>query len=273
MGEPDAHILRPIDSEWLADRKRRLLDVADADLRRRRSFFCSLELATNELLTPFLSTLSSEGRALRNVYVRSTIAHLLGRLRGRVELARAGSDTRASGLRTPRIEVLAEVSRIQIETFREHFTSADGSLELLEIEMAFIAFANGDLRLGPNGTLPGRGAADPHMTMDGEPSGDFFFLFAEFAFCAIEAGVDATVWRSILPALVVAQEVMIRAYAPPQGQRLLGQYSSVHFDRNFEHRMTRREIEQLRERYRGLDTAALEVQANRNAAAAYCDML
>lgn len=273
MDASSAHILSPIDSHWIADRVRRLLGVADDDLRRRRAFFCSLEMSTNELLTPFLTTLSAEQRALRTVYVRSTIAHLLSRLRRRLAAPRPESGAREVAPREVRIEALAELSRIQVENLRTHFTKAAGSLDSLAIELAFVAFANGELRLGPNGSSPGRGPADPHMTLDAEPSGDFFFLFAEFAFCAIEADLDPSVWRPLLPALVATQEIMIRAYAPPRGQRRMGQYSSVHFDRNFEVRMTAREIEQLFERYRGLDYAALDTQASRNAVAAYCDML
>ncbi|MEM7235315.1 MAG: hypothetical protein AAF517_24275, partial [Planctomycetota bacterium] len=96
----------------------------------------------------------------------------------------------------------------------------------------------------------------------GEPNGAQFFCFAEFAFLAIEHGLEE--WRQLLPVLVRAQRVFLWAYRQPRA-RLFKNYSSAGAP---VYRMGKEHIAALRVEY--VD-ANLALEAGRNAAEAFAE--
>jgi hypothetical protein len=96
----------------------------------------------------------------------------------------------------------------QIKLFTKHFTTKQGKLDQDCIQTCFVKFANGELR-GLARPLPDGKA--------GEPDGSYFFLFAEFAFLAIEMGHDKASWQDIARTQVKAEEVFNEVYLPAPG--------------------------------------------------------
>ncbi|GAB4186209.1 MAG: hypothetical protein Tsb002_10450 [Wenzhouxiangellaceae bacterium] len=97
----------------------------------------------------------------------------------------------------------------QKKLFEDHFKKPDGNIDVECVQICFNAFANGELR--------DPGTADGAATRPGEPDGDFFFLFAEYALLAIECNSNKDFWNSVLPSLVKAQEIFIEVYPPIAG--------------------------------------------------------
>jgi len=96
------------------------------------------------------------------------------------------------------------LSKLQLDLFREYFPGAQGGINFAALRTCFERFANGELR-GPHSTLP-KGI--------GEPDGEGFFLFAEFAVMCIESLIDANEWRKALSSLVMSQEIFMHIYHP-----------------------------------------------------------
>ena len=51
----------------------------------------------------------------------------------------------------------------------------------------------------------------------GEPRGDFYFLFAEFAFACVDSGIKKDEWEPLLRTFVKTQEIFIHVYRPAPG--------------------------------------------------------
>ncbi|MCA8959165.1 MAG: hypothetical protein KDC38_01580 [Planctomycetes bacterium] len=78
-----------------------------------------------------------------------------------------------------------------------------GEVEIDDIELALIRFANGELAMQDRGLDPG----------DGEPSrGSEFFLFPELAFFLIECDVRPELWRRLLRTLICGCWIFARRY-------------------------------------------------------------
>lgn len=56
---------------------------------------------------------------------------------------------------------------------------------------------------------------------NGGPNGAFVMLFAEFALAAVERGIDAEFWCSLLPATLSAAEHYVECYGRREGDRLI----------------------------------------------------
>jgi hypothetical protein len=102
-------------------------------------------------------------------------------------------------------EDVGMLSRLQLPLFFRHFSDGRGGIDFEKVQCCFEKFANGELR-------------DPNNPGAGEPNGDFFFLFAEFALAAMEFGYDRDIWAKLLRTFVKCQEIYISAYPPAAGQ-------------------------------------------------------
>lgn len=161
---------------------------------------------------------------------------------------------------------VAYLSALQLEVLDAHY----GVSERESIRLAFEAFAAGDLFLR---TLPTVGNArdtiDTRLS-NGGPNSVLLYLFAEFAFIAIELGVDAERWRRIFPALVASQDVFPHAYGQITDGAIEAIDSSQYQPESALNLMTgaRRVAPRIRERIRrkyvgmGLDDLNLAATAN-----------
>ena len=98
------------------------------------------------------------------------------------------------------------LSKMQLDLFKEFFPNGAGGISLDPFQGAFEQFANGQLR-------PPGGSPD-HI---GEPRGDFYFLFAEFAFACVDSGIKKDEWEPLLRTFVKTQEIFIHVYRPAPG--------------------------------------------------------
>lgn len=96
---------------------------------------------------------------------------------------------------------IAYLSALQLDVLNDHF----GDRGLDEIADCYARFACGELYLS---TLSGVIDSDnPPRVSNGAPNSALAFCFAEFAFLAIEMGIDAKQWKRLLPTLVAVQEI------------------------------------------------------------------
>lgn len=128
------------------------------------------------------------------------------RARRAAEFARAlGPQTAVTAARNLALHTaVVALSKLQLELFREYFPGAQGGINFAALKTCFERFANGELR-GPHPALP-KGI--------GEPDGEGFFLFAEFAVMCVESLIDANDWRKALSSLVMTQEIFMHIYHP-----------------------------------------------------------
>ncbi|HEX8831413.1 MAG TPA: hypothetical protein VF705_09625, partial [Longimicrobium sp.] len=125
---------------------------------------------------------------------------------------------------------------------------------------AFTRFANGDLRVVGAGK----------EAWNGEPNSAQLFCFAEFAFMAIEQGVDTDAWRLILPSQVAMQPIFMRVYQPPgQAKLRFEAYVPENFAR--ERQLGPAEMSDLRQRVSAMSPDELKVAAGVNAREAFRD--
>ena len=104
------------------------------------------------------------------------------------------------------------------------------ALDLEGIKDAFNWFGAGRLMMveagAPPSAVPGVDPVRfPHqlaefMTVACQPDSGMFLLFAEFAHAAFTRGIDEDLWLALLPGLVHAQYVFLRAYSPGGGALL-----------------------------------------------------
>jgi hypothetical protein len=184
-GEPPGRVLGENAS---AGRER--MDFADP----HRRFFYELDWRTNPTAfygsqyTPFKDHVDAGTRALQQ--------RVLARAAGRP----------VAPLPPP---MVAALSRIQMELYEEIWPGFAADREkLASIDAAFERFSTGQLK------------RDTREIANGVPNGASFFLFAEFAFAALEAPAvparERQGWRSVLPSLVRTQALYLLAYRPPK---------------------------------------------------------
>lgn len=143
----------------------------------------------------------------RQADVSAVAAELVRRRALRAAAALAGSVPRllplaaGSALRAR----VVRLSRAQLELFREYFEDGRGGIEFSAFRSCFERFANGQLR-SPLAADRAKGV--------GEPNSDFYFLFAEFAFLCVDAGIDAGPWTQALRVFVGTQEIFMHVYRP-----------------------------------------------------------
>ncbi|MGJ7507425.1 OmpA family protein [Variovorax sp. GT1P44] len=155
---------------------------------------------------PAYPNLNAAQKAQRNADVGAMVPELLARRDLRASEALAGRVPPAKALPAGALRNSAlRLSAAQLALFREYFEDGRGGIEFGAFQTCFERFANGQLR-SPI-------AADRTAGV-GEPNGDFFFLFAEFAFLCIDSGIEAALWTRALRTFVKAQEIFMHVYRP-----------------------------------------------------------
>jgi hypothetical protein len=155
-----------------------------------------------------------------------------------------------------------EFSAIQRTLVLKHFGDVADPAALAAVDRAYEAFANGEL------------ARDVDLELfDCEPNSALYFLFAEFAFLAIEAGIDADFWSRLLPTLVRTQEIYAVVYGPASGERTFASYKVRNRIPASRAPLPLAKLESLRAAYSGLDVATLDLEACEIARRAFRDQI
>ena len=155
---------------------------------------------------PAYPNLNAAQKAQRSADVGALVPELLARRNLRASEALAGRVPPARALPAGALRNSAlRLSAGQLALFREYFEDGRGGIAFGAFQTCFERFANGQLR-SPI-------AADRSAGV-GEPNGDFFFLFAEFAFLCIDSGIESALWTRALRSFVKAQEIFMHVYRP-----------------------------------------------------------
>ena len=141
---------------------------------------------------------------------------------------------------------IQSLSRLQIDCIRGHYPDPEGS-DLDRIWDAYAMFANGELRV----------QTDQHG-WNGEPDSAQIFFLAEFAFLAMEAGVDAGLWSRLAPLFVAANEIYVRVYRPESAKPAWGDYLPCNF--HPEEMVTTTFKEKTRQDFAALSAAGLRIE-------------
>jgi hypothetical protein len=101
----------------------------------------------------------------------------------------------------------------------------------------------------------------------GGPNSALVFCFAEFAFLAIELGIDAERWARLLPLLIAVQEVYSLAFNEMKDDRIVPR-AGVDFSKKPLRAVHYSIIREIRDRYLRMSSAAHAAAAHRNIVAA-----
>ncbi len=180
----------------------------DPERAAARWFFADLEWHSNWRLVALHDPC---GAAYRDS-IETVIGATLGVLTRRIRIGRRRFGAWLRGAPAPDANAWPVLPRRTVVIVSElvrwvlyrHFLSEDGSLDAARAGRAFLSFANRELRW-----------SDAATVFDSEPNGAQYFCMTEFAFLAVECGVDVEMWERLLPALVCSQEVYRRVYRSP----------------------------------------------------------
>ena len=155
---------------------------------------------------PAYPNLSTAQKAQRSADVGAMVGELLARRDARASAALAGRIPAPKALPRGALRSSAlRLSAAQLALFREYFDDGRGGIEFGAFQRCFERFANGQLR-SPIAADRAKGV--------GEPNGDFFFLFAEFALLCIASRIEPALWTKALRSFVKAQEIFMHVYRP-----------------------------------------------------------
>ncbi|UUZ69002.1 hypothetical protein LP416_04155 [Polaromonas sp. P2-4] len=144
---------------------------------------------------------SAKQKDQRSKDVNAMVGELLARRNLRASEALAGRLPAPKAL--PRGAL--RLSEAQLALYREYFADGRGGIAFGAFQTCFGRFANGELR----NLLP----ADQAKGVC-EHNGEFFFLFAEFAFLCIASRIKEPRWTNTLRSFVKAQEIFMHVYRP-----------------------------------------------------------
>jgi len=170
--------------------------------RKYHMFFFDIRKYLSEVEFLEESQVSIEDSLLRTTAIYQVNELLLQRFLSRGFAFQKGTEANDTFLRKTNANGYLEyLSSVYIELFAKHFIK-DGTdeLNLEQIDEAFTLYCNGSLKLEYN-----------HFT---QPLSGYCFLFTEFAFLAVELGIDEAFWGPILPTLVKSQEIYGTVYKP-----------------------------------------------------------
>jgi hypothetical protein len=185
-------------------------------------FFVKLELASN----PSVIAASSPVRRAMDI----VLPVLRRRARQRAILWNRDKPAVRRPRPTPKpapiVRSVALLSRLQLGLVDAAFGAA-GAYDHGAFESAFEQFANGELR---HRVVPAP------LTQIGfwitQPSSAFYVFFAEFAFLALECGVDELRWKELANAMARTQKIYFDVYAPRSGNDFaFRDYRACNFDR------------------------------------------
>jgi hypothetical protein len=176
-------------------------DERDPDVRRIRNFFNMYDVMAFPPLFEHDASVSEREKGWRTAAILAMQQLLMYRVAARAAFALLALGRPAEGLPLSDAPAILKLSAMQLGCYRAHLMGKRG-IDLPLARKAFEMFANGELR------IPTTRAWQWNCEPDGAP----FLCFAEFAFMAIEAGVDAEEWSQLLPGLVAVQPIWARCY-------------------------------------------------------------
>jgi hypothetical protein len=143
----------------------------------------------------------------RTADVGGLVGELTTRRDRRASDALAGNTTPANSLASssPLFARARRLSTSQLDLYREYLGDGVGGIDFARFQGCFEQFANGELRSSQT--------ANQRKGI-GEPNGGFFFFFAEFAFLAIDSGLDSADWTQALRVFLLCQELFMHVYRP-----------------------------------------------------------
>jgi hypothetical protein len=243
-----------------ASRRDAIERTVDPKAKKCQLFYWHYDRETNPGIFPKRKDLPEDEKLKRSSIIRSMVGILTRRVRQRAAFAANGRPPQPGEL-TPVSDVswVDYLSKLQLGVIREHLPDGNqGVVDPKALTEAFEMFSNGELRV----------EVVRRRVWNGEPDSAFEFSFAEFAFVAIEDGIDVDEWSSLLKGLVISQEIFTQAYKPDRPPPFsYTDYRSTNFapekqvDIDFKR--------QLRAEYEGKSVDELADQAGKNALAAF----
>lgn len=185
-----------------------------------RMHVSDVDYASNEEVSP-------EDKVLRSTAIAAINDLLFQRVLYRGFAYQTGKETEDDFLINTKANAYIEyLSEVYMGVFAEYFMTSNGEeLNLEQIDEAYTKYYNGSLKLDNN--------------YFSQPLSAYCFLFTEFAFLAVEMGVDQEFWGPLLPTLVKSQEIFSTVYKP-EGKPpfLFSDYTINNFDRKKQYSKT-----------------------------------
>ena len=232
--------------------------TVDPEVKKYQLFYWHYDHETHPRLIPENPDIPEEEKIRRRSIIVQTAPVLSRRVIERARIAGTGGTPDPGELpQVPDPSWVEYLSELQLGIMRQYLPDGYQEIDVTAFREAFEMFTNGELRV---------------EVVDGvwnsEPDSAFEFSFAEFAFVAIDNGVDVGEWSSLLNALVMSQEIFTRVYKPDlPSPYFYGDYVSTNFapEKQIDSTFKRR----LREQYEGKSAGELTEQAGKNAFAAF----
>jgi len=200
----DDYLKTPL--EFAARRRQEIDKLVNGEQKDFHEFFYELDCATLPSLFEaevYLPTLQGTLRARASQELSEAL---------RERMMERGRHVDAPWHPTPDLEsssdLIHHISVLMSGIVRRHFRRLDRG-DVTASDRAFEMFSCGGLSLH---------ADEWNLPLNGQPNGSNYFLFAEFAFTAIELGIDSDFWERMQNVLVRTQRVFMRAFAPPKGE-------------------------------------------------------
>ena len=178
--------------------------TVDPEVKKYQLFYWHYDHETHPRLISDNPDIPEEEKIRRRSIIVQTAPVLSRRVIERARIAGTGGTPDPGEL--PQVSDPSWVeylSELQLDIMRQYLPDGYQEIDVTAFREAFEMFTNGELRV---------------EVVDGvwnsEPDSAFEFSFAEFAFVAIESGVDVDEWSSLLNALVMSQEIFARVYKP-----------------------------------------------------------
>jgi hypothetical protein len=219
-----------------------------------RYFFAKLDSVTNPTLVVPSTTLTNQVSTLLNVLKTNRLITRRGLCTDCIKSCPAWPAPPLPGL----TGAVTAVSQEMLKRMHDYLGNPTTSAGLTAIEKAFEEFANGELRV--------RIKVKKTTYWTTQPSSALYFLFAEFAFLACEAGVSAPAWENLANVLVRTQPTYCNAYKPPSATAsppFFGEYAACNYCANKP--LESAHFENLRADYAGLSLDDLRRRAACNA--------
>jgi|GEM_PF-1495569 len=224
------------------------------DFRIASIFFAEYDHQTYPPLVGVNPTLSGAERNFR-LTVIPKLADIMARrvqLRGaRATLGEIPSATELMAVGAATAEEVGYLSSLQLGVFRRSYGDP---IDASAAGQAFEAFSNGELRF-----IGG--------IRNAEPDSAFEFSFAEFAFTAIDFGVDVSEWTALLPYLASSQRIFMEVYRPDSPSPKYGDWLASNFDAS--RQVDESFKESLRKSFSKLSVGAIAEKVGENAAEAF----
>lgn len=245
--------VRVFQARWYA-----IEQTPDPDVQWYQIFYWHYDHETHPGLIPKNPGIPEGEKLNRVAIIAQTGALLYERVLERAAIAEDGRTPQAGELtQLPNVSDIEYLSELQLSIIRTYLPDGNQGIDLAAITEAFEMFSNGELRVEVFDSV-----------WNSEPDSAHEFSFAEFASVAIENNIDAAEWSSLLPSLVMSQEIFTQTYKPSlPPPYFYNDYHSTNFAP--EKKVDAAFKQQLRDKYEGKSVNELMEQAVKNAFAAF----